>query len=375
MKNFTRAVCVIGLAILMISQTSLAAVGYTVKFLNLANLTGNTKFDVEIWILKTGTSAFRIGNANFWFTYNSAALNNPIVKTHGIYNVTTNNDYDAATLTTGNFSGKDYVSYNVLFNGAGDNGLGQACSNVGDGTLVATIEFNITNPLALTDVTEQLNGYALTTDVGTDVTSLGDWTTGNIVGWALPVEMTSFTASANHLNAQISWSTATEKNNYGFEIERRSTETADAAWAKVGFVQGSGTSNTQHQYSFADQGIVAGHYAYRLKQIDNDGTFKYSQSTEVEIGIVAKEFTLSSNYPNPFNPTTNIEFTLATDGKAVLKIYNAIGQEVAEPFHGEAKAGRIIQARFDASRLASGIYYSRLQTNGKSLVKRMMFIK
>jgi len=98
------------------------------------------------------------------------------------------------------------------------------------------------------------------------------------------------------------------------------------------------------------------------------------QETQVTIEV-PKVFNLNQNYPNPFNPTTNIEFTVAADGKAVLKVYNALGQEVAELYNGTAQAGRIIQTHFDASRLASGIYFSRLESDGKSLVKRMMFIK
>jgi hypothetical protein len=216
--------------------------------------------------------------------------------------------------------------------------------------------------------------FAYVGGINTDITVQASHY-NDLVNTTLPVELTSFTASANRLNAQLKWSTATEKNNYGFEIERRSVETAGAAWAKVGFVQGAGTSSSPNEYSYTDNNVTSGRFAYRLKQIDNDGAFKYSQSTEIEIGLAAKELILCSNYPNPFNPTTNIEFTVATNGRATLKVYNAIGQEVAELFNGEAQAGRIIQTRFDASRLASGIYYSRLQVDGKSLVKRMMFIK
>jgi hypothetical protein len=193
----------------------------------------------------------------------------------------------------------------------------------------------------------------------------------------LPVELSSLTASVNDLAAELKWSTATEVNNYGFEIERRTVSdqlSAVSSWQKVGFVNGNGTSNIQHSYSFSENITVSGTYAYRLKQIDNNGSFKYSQETEVTIEV-PKVFTLSQNYPNPFNPTTNIEFTMATDGKAVLKVYNALGQEVAELFNGEAQAGRIIQTHFDASRLASGVYFSRLEADGKSLVKRMMFVK
>jgi hypothetical protein len=193
----------------------------------------------------------------------------------------------------------------------------------------------------------------------------------------LPVELTSLTASVNRLNAELNWSTATEVNNYGFEIERRTVSdqpSSVSSWAKIGFVNGNGTSNVQHSYSFSDNVTVSGTYAYRLKQIDNGGAFKYSQETQVTIEV-PKVFTLNQNYPNPFNPTTNIEFTIATDGKAVLKVYNALGQEVAELYNGVAQAGRIIQTHFDASGLASGIYFSRLEADGKSLVKRMLFVK
>jgi len=193
----------------------------------------------------------------------------------------------------------------------------------------------------------------------------------------LPVELTSFTVSVNRLRTMLKWTTATEVNNYGFDIEIRDVSEQPSAvsrWAKVGFVNGNGTSNVQHSYTFSDNITESGTYAYRLKQIDNSGSFKYSQQTQVTIEI-PKVFTLNQNYPNPFNPTTNIDFTVAADGKAVLKVYNTLGQEVAELYNGIAQAGKIIQTHFDASRLASGIYFSRLEADGKSLVKRMMFVK
>jgi len=245
----------------------------------------------------------------------------------------------------------------------------------GAGVAVIYIEYN-----TATDVTAYPDPLAPNTPISaatavSETPNANTWYYLRYSSAPLPVELTSLTASASRLNAQISWTTATETNNYGFEVERRSIETSGAAWAKVGFVQGVGTSSSPKDYSYVDASASAGRYAYRLKQIDNDGAFKYSQSTELEVGYAAKELALCDNYPNPFNPTTNVEFTVANNGRAVLKVYNAIGQEVAELFNGEAQAGKIIQARFDASRLASGIYYSRLQADGKSLVKRMMFIK
>lgn len=144
----------------------------------------------------------------------------------------------------------------------------------------------------------------------------------------LPIELVSFSAVVNGLNAELKWKTATEANNYGFEIQKSevgSQKSESVAgrigeWVKVGFVEGSGSSNSPKEYSFVDKNLKAGlpagasakagKYSYRLKQIDNDGKFKYSQEVEVIVGAAPKVFQLAQNYPNPFNPTTTIAFTL-----------------------------------------------------------------
>jgi hypothetical protein len=189
---------------------------------------------------------------------------------------------------------------------------------------------------------------------------------------ALPVEMTSFTAVLQGTSALLKWSTATEVNNNGFEIQRRAEGTT--SWAKVGFASGAGTSNAPKAYSYEDKNLAPGVYVYRIKQIDNNGAFKYSASTQVDAGV-STTLQLCGNYPNPFNPTTNIQFSVPQDGYASLKIYNILGQEVATLFSGIAKTGHYIPATFNASRLASGIYFARLQYSGKSLVQRMLMTK
>jgi pectate lyase len=189
----------------------------------------------------------------------------------------------------------------------------------------------------------------------------------------LPVEMTSFTAILQGTSAILKWTTATEVNNSGFEIQRRAE--GSSAWAKVGFVTGAGTSNSPKEYTYQDANLAPGVYVYRIKQIDNDGTFKYSASTQVDAGVAPNKFELLSNYPNPFNPSTEIRFSLPEDGFASLKVYNMLGQEVATLFSGIAKAGHYIPVTFDGSRFASGVYFSRLQYNGKSLVQRMLMTK
>ena len=183
--------------------------------------------------------------------------------------------------------------------------------------------------------------------------------------------MVSFTATANRTNAELHWSTATEVNNYGFEIERRQTST----WTKVGFVAGAGTSNAPHDYSYTDNNLSPGRYVYRIKQTDNNGTFSYKVSAEVEIGLTAKEFALLSNYPNPFNPSTTIQFTLGNDGMTSLQVYNMLGQKAATLFNGNAEAGKLYQVTLDASNLPSGVYFYRLESGSFVSTKKLILMK
>jgi hypothetical protein len=129
-----------------------------------------------------------------------------------------------------------------------------------------------------------------------------------------------------------------------------------------------------HGYSFMDEGVASGKYSYRLKQIDNDGTFKYSGEVEVTM-VLPAVFVLNQNYPNPFNPTTTITFTLAKDGFTTLKIYNALGSEVTTLINGELKAGVMNTVNFNATALPSGVYFSRLESGGNIQVKKLIMMK
>jgi hypothetical protein len=206
---------------------------------------------------------------------------------------------------------------------------------------------------------------------------------GTTNGWVtttdipLPVELTEFVAKENIGSISLSWKTATEINNYGFEVERRAVsdkQLAISSWSKIGFVTGNGTSNSTHSYSYTDASVAAGTYAYRLKQIDNSGTFNYSSEAEVTIAV-SKVFALNQNYPNPFNPTTTINFTLAQDGFTTLKIYDILGKEVATLVNSEMKAGIQNTVVFDASKLSSGVYFSRLEKNGNAQIQKVLMIK
>ena len=200
----------------------------------------------------------------------------------------------------------------------------------------------------------------------------------NPCGTPLPVELSSFTATASNLAAMLSWKTATEVNNAGFDVERKTINNEQPtmnSWAKIGFVGGHGTSNTLHNYSYTDNVGTAGKCSYRLKQIDHNGAFTYSQEVTVQVGAAPKVFGLAQNYPNPFNPATTMQFSVPSDGRATLNVFNALGQKVATLFEGVARAGEYHQATFDGSRFASGIYFARLEFGGQTLVKKLLMVK
>jgi hypothetical protein len=191
----------------------------------------------------------------------------------------------------------------------------------------------------------------------------------NAGGSALPVELTSFTASTHGATVMLQWTTATEVNNHGFDVERN-----NGVWEKIGFVAGHGTTNAPQRYTFAAN-AGDGRILYRLKQIDRDGKFEYSKEIEATAVGTPNVLALSQNYPNPFNPTTNISFTVPSSGHATLKVINILGQEVATLFSGEAHAGINNTVQFNASGLASGLYFSRLEYNGTVQIKKMQLLK
>ncbi len=187
----------------------------------------------------------------------------------------------------------------------------------------------------------------------------------------LPVELSSFSASINGLSVKLNWRTETEVNNYGFEIHRKALD--NKKWTTIGFVNGNGNSNSPKSYTFTDQNPTGGSkFQYRLKQIDNDGQFEYSDV--VEVILTPTNCELYQNYPNPFNPTTKIRFALPEAGKVSLKIYNMTGEEVAEIINKDYDAG-FYDIELNVSNFASGVYIYRLQSNNFTSVKKLIVLK
>ena len=192
---------------------------------------------------------------------------------------------------------------------------------------------------------------------------------------ALPVELSAFTVSVKDAVVKLNWETKTEVNNFGFEVERKAggIESSRSQYEKIGFVNGNGNSNSPKNYSFADNNAVSGKYCYRLKQIDNDGKFEYSNAVEIDLGT-PQEYTLNQNYPNPFNPSTVISFSVPVTAPVTLKIYDAIGNEVVTLVNEEKTAG-IYNIEFNAMDLTSGIYFYKLQAGSFIETKKMLLIK
>ncbi|MCG6912327.1 T9SS type A sorting domain-containing protein, partial [bacterium BMS3Abin03] len=187
----------------------------------------------------------------------------------------------------------------------------------------------------------------------------------------LPVELSSFSALINKNSVNLIWKTETEVNNYGFEIQR-SIQSED--WKTLGFVNGNGNSNSPKDYSFTDNSVgTSGKYSYRLKQIDNDGSYEYSKSIEVNLGAPAS-IELKQNYPNPFNPSTTINFTLPVEDAVSLIVYNAIGEQVKVLYSGVLEAG-VHSFNFSGDDLPSGLYVYKLSTSAGNQIRKMMLVK
>ena len=216
---------------------------------------------------------------------------------------------------------------------------------------------------------------------------------------SLPVELTSFTAAVYGSSVNLKWQTATEVQNYGFEVQRSAAEgeprqgreargqrSEVSNWEKIGFVAGAGNSNSPKYYSFTDQPTGGTSFSYRLKQIDNDGHYKYYDAITVTLRSSGKA-ELMQNSPNPFNPTTAIKFFIPNSSDVTIKIYDMLGREVTTLINNQTEAGYHIvywNGRDSYGRdAASGVYLYRLtvenlggsRTGSFSETKKMNLLK
>jgi hypothetical protein len=192
----------------------------------------------------------------------------------------------------------------------------------------------------------------------------------------VPVELVSFTATCFAGKVTLSWTTATEINNHGFEIERMLINNEEQGeWMLIGFREGYGTTTEPKEYSYSDNigGITATLLVYRLKQIDCDGSFEYCDEVFVN-NFAPVDFVLGQNYPNPFNPTTTIKYDLPNASEVSLIIYDILGRKVKTLVNEQQQPGRY-EIMFDASNLASGVYLYRIRAEDFVNTKKMILLK
>jgi len=279
-------------------------------------------------------------------------------------------------------NGNSYVYY-LEYIGASQNNLAKAFSVDGNGN------FNWTGNL-VTFSSVVSSKSRLVSDVYSNGASVLAWSDGRqdnggiyaqdiqvdgSFGGIVPVELLSFTAGLNSGIVTLNWVTATETNNKGFEVEQLQNYkiTGLQDWETIGFVPGYGTTTETHSYSFEDNNLKQGNYQYRLKQIDFDGSFKYSDIVKVEISAPV-EFSLEQNFPNPFNPSTSIQYAISSKQFVSLKIYDLLGNEITTLVNEEKPIGNY-EVEFNATGLPSGIYFYKLQAGDFIQTKKMILMK
>ena len=218
------------------------------------------------------------------------------------------------------------------------------------------------------------------------VTSFSDWTVSGSDN-PLPIQLGSFTATATSEGyVLLEWMTLTETNNYGFEVQRRPDSDPQYQTLANSFIPGHGTTLEPHYYSYTDNTVTLGQWWYRLKQIDLDGTIHYTDGIQVDVLTDVEEdslpeedplptaYALEQNYPNPFNPSTQIQFALPKASHVRLEVYNALGERIATLVDDTRQAGYYSE-QFDATGLASGLYFYRLQAGDFLDTKKLLLLK
>ncbi|OGU31367.1 MAG: hypothetical protein A2057_03800 [Ignavibacteria bacterium GWA2_35_9] len=204
-----------------------------------------------------------------------------------------------------------------------------------------------------------------------------------VVTGVVPVELTSFTGVISNGVVTLQWQTATEKNNKGFDVQRK----IGTSWETISFLNGKGTSSEINKYSYSDNLSklnVAGNVSYRLRQIDLDGTVTYTKEVSVSYTSAPKSFSLSQNYPNPFNPSTTIRYALPFDSNVKISIYKVTGELVKVLVSGTKTAGNYdvtMNTAHENVEFSSGIYFYSIEANavdGSSTfkqTKKMILLK
>jgi hypothetical protein len=365
MKSLTH---VFLLGALLLAPACGLAQTYDLQFVEVQN--NGSVFDLKLQIKSAG-GTFRMGSGNLVFTFSTSVLGTPTI------------------LTPHNFNGGLYGPMAVTMPAPGRASVNiEYNSTAGLGTVVPSTYLDVvTLRFPVTDLTGNglLRWRTLTpnrTNVfQDDNSSLVTTGTFHNLDEPLPIQLSSFTGSATGQGmVLLQWSTLTETNNYGYEVEKGTAALSGYAAVANSFVPGHGTSAIPRDYSFVDSTAGEGTWYYRLKQIDLDGTLHYTGGIRVDVltGVsedpLPKEFALNQNFPNPFNPATVIAFALPQASHVRLEIFNLLGERVGTLVDEMRQPGHYT-VRFDGTALASGMYFYRLTAGEVKMMKRMLLVK
>jgi hypothetical protein len=358
-----------------LASTAIAQLTATLTINTFTKEGGNYSFDV--WGRRTNaTGQIFVGISSFYFTYNAAALGAPSlsnINSKFTGDGTENSNYGpmSAEINAGKIAVT--VNFTGLLSGSGS-------------TLATTAPYGerictVTLPITDGEQTAQLGWDEVNSAISTSNSQPVTHTYDGADNGPLPIQLVSLKAvSVAGMGVKISWSTASETDNYGFYVQKSQDDMNNYQTIENSFVAGHGTAIESHSYSFTDANATSGLWYYRLQQVDRDGTVHYSDGiradglTGVESTPLPTVFALDQNYPNPFNPSTMITYALPQNTRVSLVVYNTLGQAVQELVNGEIEAG-YHSVQFNATELASGIYFYRLTTEQKTDVKRMLLIR
>ena len=358
--------------LLLVSLVLVSFLGASAQTCDLLFVQGtNDGTTYAVTLQMRASSAFKLGSANLLFTYNSADLSNPVILTRSTFD---GGNYDALGL----YVTAPIVSLNIVLN-VTNSGTTVPTSYIN----VATIRFTIVHPtgnsnLVWSSSSDPMHATVLYKD--DESTQLNTSALGNLNTSPLPIQLSSFVASvASAGHAGLRWTTLSEINNYGFEVQKAVNSSAAFQSISGSFTAGNGTTTVKHDYSYVDNSYATGN-VYRLKQLDLDGTVHFSDAvdplavTGVSVKVLPTEYSLSQNYPNPFNPSTVIEFALPKDSHVTLELYNILGQKVMTLVDEVQPAG-YHSVKFDGTNLASGMYLYRLSTGQQTFLKKLLLMK
>jgi len=361
--------------VLLFSGSTLAQI--PTYILNLTNdqQVDDKNFEFDIFLLRTGVTAFEYANNSQYFVNINPVIINGGTLTFTILPGTC--ELNLVQQILGSKVSFDAVNFRlrIAAHSPSGPGTGTIISNTIPGTRLG--RFRVTNTVSFPASQTNLNWYngptgfftkvfAYVSGLNVEITNPANHLI-NINNNPLPVELAEFRSTVSVNNVSLLWTTTHEINNSGFEIERKSLIAGreKSNWEKVGFVKGIGTTNEPSGYSYEDKKLKTGKYSYRLKQLDYNSNFEYfALQGDVSVGRPG-EFSMGQNYPNPSNPKSIIEYQIPVDGKVSMKIYDLLGREVITLVNETREAG-YYTTEFDGSNLASGVYFYRIIVEGNA---------